>query len=137
MIKLTNAHTQQSIYVNPIHIVSFCLKSQFNGTMATAITLDNSSKPVIDVTESPEAINSMLTNKFSNDNLSIDTVIEYLNNLQIDGETTAYIIQEIGMSDQLLKQLIMSANPKILEFLYAEKASLMSKELNNNLMYKY
>jgi 3-oxoacyl-[acyl-carrier-protein] synthase III len=48
----------------------------------------------------------------------VDAVIQYLNAIEIDGETTEYLLGKINMREQMLRQLIMSSsNEDILELL--------------------
>ena len=48
----------------------------------------------------------------------VDAVIQYLNGIDVDGETMEYIIRKVGMEEQMLRQLIMiSSNEYILELL--------------------
>jgi 3-oxoacyl-[acyl-carrier-protein] synthase III len=57
----------------------------------------------------------------------VDAVIQYLNAIEIDGETTEYLLEKINMREQMLRQLIMSSsNEDILELL---KEKLHAPEL--------
>jgi hypothetical protein len=48
----------------------------------------------------------------------VDAVIQYLNSIEVDGETTEYLLGKINMREQMLRQLIMSSsNEDILELL--------------------
>lgn len=48
----------------------------------------------------------------------VDAVIQYLNAIEVDGETMEYIIEKVHMKEQMLRQLIMSSsNEYILELL--------------------
>jgi len=48
----------------------------------------------------------------------VDAVIQYLNAIEVDGETMEYIIEKVHMREQMLRQLIMSSsNEDILELL--------------------
>jgi hypothetical protein len=48
----------------------------------------------------------------------VDAVIQYLNGIEVDGETMEYIIEKVSMREQMLRQLIMSSpNADILELL--------------------
>ena len=42
---------------------------------------------------------------------AIDNAIQILKRIDIDGETMQYIIEKLGMNDQMLRQLILS-NPQ-------------------------
>jgi hypothetical protein len=37
-------------------------------------------------------------------------IIEYLKEMEVDGETMEFILRGVGMEDQMLKQLLMKAN---------------------------
>ena len=51
----------------------------------------------------------------------INCVIQILNEIDVDGETMQYIIEQVGMEDQMLRQLVMQADPKRLLDLTKEK----------------
>jgi hypothetical protein len=51
----------------------------------------------------------METNNSNNN--SINRIINQLKEMEIDGERLQYIIEELGMNDQMLRQLILS-NPQ-------------------------
>lgn len=38
----------------------------------------------------------------------VETIINMLNNIDVDGETMEYIIHKVNMQDQMLRQLIMT-----------------------------
>ena len=38
----------------------------------------------------------------------VEQVIQILNDIDVDGETMQYIIEQVGMNDQMLRQLIMT-----------------------------
>jgi hypothetical protein len=52
---------------------------------------------------------------------TVDTVISYLVAMDVDGETMEYIIEEVGMKQQMLRQLIMSSPLKEVQTLLEEK----------------
>jgi hypothetical protein len=54
----------------------------------------------------------------------IQLVIEILNILEIDGETMQHVIENTGMQDQMLRQLIMSAPIDQVQELITEKINL-------------
>jgi hypothetical protein len=56
--------------------------------------------------------------------LKIEDIIIRLKELDVDGETMQYILEEVGMSDQMLRQLVMTANNQELQELMAEKKEL-------------
>jgi hypothetical protein len=45
----------------------------------------------------------------------------------VDGETMGYILKEIGMEEQMLRQLILSAPMERVEYLMEEKKELGTK----------
>ena len=53
----------------------------------------------------------------------IEGIIEELNFLEVDGETMQYILREVGLDDQMLKQLVMSM-PLEAESILKEKQQL-------------
>ena len=54
----------------------------------------------------------------------IQLVTEVLNSLEIDGETMQHVIENTGMQDQMLRQLIMSAPIDQVQELITEKINL-------------
>jgi hypothetical protein len=54
---------------------------------------------------------------------TVDAVIDYLKAMDVDGETMEYIIKEVGMKPQMLRQLIMSSPAKDTRELFEEKIS--------------
>jgi len=44
------------------------------------------------------------------ENLKVQSVIDTLREIYVDGETMQYILKEVGMEDQMLKQLIGTAS---------------------------
>jgi hypothetical protein len=53
----------------------------------------------------------------------IKGIIEELNFLEVDGETMQYILREVGLDNQMLRQLIMSM-PLEAESIFEEKQQL-------------
>jgi hypothetical protein len=51
----------------------------------------------------------------------VDAVIQYLNAIEVDGETMEYIIEKVHMKEQMLRQLIMSSPLKEVQTLLEEK----------------
>jgi len=45
----------------------------------------------------------------------VEEVISMLRHMEIDGETMQYILKEVAMEDQMLKQLISTANESDLD----------------------
>ena len=55
----------------------------------------------------------------------VDAVIQYLNSIEVDGDTMEYIIKEVGMKEQMLRQLIMSSPVRATRELFEERVSLL------------
>ena len=51
----------------------------------------------------------------------VDAVIQYLNAIEVDGETMEYIIEKVHMKEQMLRQLIMSSPANDVRQLFWEK----------------
>ena len=58
----------------------------------------------------------------------IHFIIQTLNEMDVDVETMQYIIEQVGMNDQMLRQLIMSNPESDVKDILNEKI-----ELNNNI----
>lgn len=54
----------------------------------------------------------------------LSTIIELCNDIEVDGETTEYIINAIGMRDQMLRQLVLGASDDELVLLFRERQDL-------------
>jgi hypothetical protein len=52
-----------------------------------------------------------------------EVAIAYLQSMDVDGETMEYILGEIGMREQMLRQLIMSSPVKDTRELFEERIS--------------
>lgn len=59
----------------------------------------------------------------------VDYVIAKLNEIDVDGETMQYIIEQVGMNDQMLRQLIMSNPESDTKDLLDEKIELSNKSV--------
>jgi hypothetical protein len=46
--------------------------------------------------------------------VSVETVIDILKHMDIDGETMEHILREVGMEDQMLKQLLLKVDDQTL-----------------------
>jgi hypothetical protein len=55
----------------------------------------------------------------------VSTIIELCRNIEIDGETTEYILRSIGMEDQMLRQLFLNSNWANINNLLCEKMELV------------
>jgi hypothetical protein len=58
-----------------------------------------------------------------------NNVIDMLNEIEVTGEMMENIIREVGMEEQMLRQLVMKASEEELHHLLSEKHSL--KEVTN------
>ena len=54
----------------------------------------------------------------------IQRVIDILDEIEVDGETTQYILKEIGMEWQMLRQLVMTLPIEQVEYLIEERKDL-------------
>jgi intein/homing endonuclease len=60
----------------------------------------------------------------------VKSSITMLNTIFVDGETMDFIIKEVGMREQMLKQLVMGATDEMLNPILAERESLKPKVTN-------
>ena len=51
----------------------------------------------------------------------VERVISDLSHIGVDGETMQYILERVGMEDQMLRQLIMSQPIEELKYMYEER----------------
>ena len=56
--------------------------------------------------------------------MNLQDVIKWFQTNEIDGETMENIIREVGMEDQMLRQLIMTMPIDQIEYLVAERKEL-------------
>jgi cAMP phosphodiesterase len=63
----------------------------------------------------------MTTEKKINDVIARTYVIATLKGMEVDGETTQYILNKIGMDEQMLRQLIMTFPIEAVQLLVDEK----------------
>ena len=54
----------------------------------------------------------------------IENIIKKLEFLQVDGETMQYILEQVGMQDQMLRQLIMSQPIEEVRYMIEEREAL-------------
>ena len=54
----------------------------------------------------------------------VETIIDMLSHIDVDGETMEHIIKQVGMEQQMLRQLIMKADGKYIFALLNEKINL-------------
>ena len=60
---------------------------------------------------------------------AIDTVIETIRENGFDGETMEHILREIGMEQQMLRQLVLKATVDEISELICEKMELIGKDI--------
>ena len=56
----------------------------------------------------------------------VETVTDMLNHIQVDGETMEHIIRQVGMEDQMLRQLLLKADTETLVQLIMERRELVN-----------
>ena len=56
--------------------------------------------------------------------MTAEEIISKLKEMDVDGETMQYIIESVGMKDQMLRQLVMTADTDDVEELLEEKSIL-------------
>ena len=66
----------------------------------------------------------------------IENVVETLAKIDVDGETLKYIIEQLGMNNQMLRQLIMDNPESDIKDLLDEKITLSNKGLINKCEHK-
>ena len=54
----------------------------------------------------------------------VNRVINILREIEVDGETMQYILDKVGMSDQMLRQLVMSQPIGEVEYMFEERKQL-------------
>ena len=54
----------------------------------------------------------------------VETVIDMLNNIEVDGETMQHILCQVMMEDQMLRQLLLQADTETLVQLIMERREL-------------
>ena len=54
-------------------------------------------------------------------------VINILNAMEVDGETMEYILEEVGMESQMLRQLVLVANDDDINYLIDERKELLEQ----------
>lgn len=54
-------------------------------------------------------------------------LIDLIMDADLDGETMEYIIERVGMTDQMLRQLVLKSDPQVLLDLIKEKVEVLSE----------
>ena len=55
---------------------------------------------------------------------NVNRVINILREIEVDGETMQYILQRVGMEEQMLRQLVMSQSIGEVDYMYQERKEL-------------
>ncbi len=55
----------------------------------------------------------------------VNNIIQMLKEIDVDGETMQYIIEQAGMEEQMLRQLVMCSDSEHLRNLIEEKVELI------------
>jgi hypothetical protein len=55
-------------------------------------------------------------------------IIQFLKEMDVDGETMQYILEQVGMDEQMLRQLVMNADNVHLRDLIKEKVELLGEQ---------
>jgi hypothetical protein len=58
----------------------------------------------------------------------IENIIKKLKFLQVDGETMEYILEQVGMHDQMLRQLVMSQPIEEVRYMIEEREELEKRK---------
>ena len=61
--------------------------------------------------------------------LTVELIIATLKNINVDGETMEYILEQVGMNDQMLRQLIMNNPESDTKDILEEKIHLSNQRL--------
>ena len=59
----------------------------------------------------------------------VEDIIQKLKGIDVDGETMQYIIEQVGMTDQMLRQLVMSNPESDTKDLLEEKIGISNKSV--------
>ena len=54
----------------------------------------------------------------------VETIIDMLNHIEVDGETMQHILKNTNMEDQMLRQLFLPADTEVLFHLIMERKGL-------------
>ncbi len=65
-----------------------------------------------------------MTEKIQENPQRVKLVIDVLKDIEVDGETMQYILSEVGMEWQMLRQLIMTLPLEQVEYLVEERKDL-------------
>lgn len=56
----------------------------------------------------------------------VEQIIEQLKSIEVDGETMEFIIESVGMSNQMCRQLVMNCDESELNYLIEDKEYVKS-----------
>ena len=65
-----------------------------------------------------------------------DYIVQELMKMDVDGETMQYIIQQVGMEHQMLKQLLMTARWQDIDVILDDKSELENQLRKDHLASK-
>jgi hypothetical protein len=61
----------------------------------------------------------------------VETIIDLLNHINVDGETMQYILENVGMEVQMLRQLMMSQPIDEVNYMFIER-TILENIINNS-----
>ena len=67
-----------------------------------------------------------MTNQMKENPGVVETVTDMLNYILVDGETMEHIIRQVGMEEQMLRQLLLKADTEMLDQLIMERKELVN-----------
>ena len=53
--------------------------------------------------------------------MEVQKLIDILKDIDVDGETMEYILNKVGMEEQMLRQLFLKSNSETINYLISEK----------------
>jgi hypothetical protein len=62
---------------------------------------------------------------------TVESIIATLKHIDIDGETMEYILHQVGMDDQMLRQLIMNSPESDIKYWFEEKIYLSDQRIDS------
>ena len=72
----------------------------------------------------------VITQEEKNKRNKVSKIIDLLTQIDVDGETMQYILDKVGMSDQMLKQLISTADQQSLDYYLTLRSIAEGKIVN-------
>ena len=59
--------------------------------------------------------------------IKTQSIIQQLKSMEVDGETMQYILKQVGMEEQMLRQLILTMPKQQIDYLIEEREELNMK----------